>query len=314
MGAARQVKIYTRGISTRTGRGGYGVLLLCYGHRKELSGAATASSNQMDIVAAIEGLKALKCRCVVTLYNTNTYLIDSMAKCLVERWRARGWINNGKHTPHAELWDELLSLRSHHEVTFAWCRFSQAHLEYARCDQLAHDAISSLASSSSAANSARTGNRELACDSDLNNDSRPRCCSNCGAPMVLVNGWCGSYYHCQICSGLAKQRSSTAPASSAACAKSTSVPAEKSRQKRPVAVSPVAATISSNEGKPLAKDGCWACNGTGYVRPRIQCSTCAAKGRLSKGSSDAYDRYGRQLSDVPGYIYRDDRYGNRKRT
>src|SRR5467141_3195685 len=121
-GAAKQVTIYTRGVSSVTGGGGYGVVLLYDGQRKELSGALPASSNnRMDIVAAIEGLRALKRRCRVMLYNTNRYLIDAIAKGWAQRWRARGWINaENKPTAHTASWEELLALCSRHDVTFSY--------------------------------------------------------------------------------------------------------------------------------------------------------------------------------------------------
>src|ERR1700722_6420893 len=60
MSERKSVAIYTRGISSPHG-GGYGVLLLSDGHRKELSGGALgATNNRMDLLAAVEGLRALK--------------------------------------------------------------------------------------------------------------------------------------------------------------------------------------------------------------------------------------------------------------
>jgi ribonuclease HI len=98
----------------------------------------------MDIVAAIKGLQALKWPCRITLYNTNTYLIDAIAKDWARRWRANGWINDErKPTPHAELWEELLNLCSRHEVTFVWLQLSGGDNEFARCDLLAHEAVQS---------------------------------------------------------------------------------------------------------------------------------------------------------------------------
>jgi ribonuclease HI len=67
-----RVTIYTRGIALPRGEG-YGVLLLCEGRRKELSGGEVgASNNRMDLASAEEGLRALKFPCRVSLYNTNS--------------------------------------------------------------------------------------------------------------------------------------------------------------------------------------------------------------------------------------------------
>src|SRR5438477_1234475 len=101
----KSVMIYTRGVSSVTGAGGYGVLLICADRRKELSGGcAEASNNRMDILAAVEGLRALKVPCIVRLINNNAYIGDAIAKGWVKRWRSHGWVNSdGKPTPHVDL-------------------------------------------------------------------------------------------------------------------------------------------------------------------------------------------------------------------
>jgi ribonuclease HI len=140
--ATKQVTIYTRGVTSVSGRGGYGAILLSDNHRKELSGTAPDSSNnRMDILAAIAALRALKFPCRVTLYNTNTYLTDAIKKGWAQRWRTNGWHNSEKRpTPHTELWEELLGLCAAHEATFEYLRFDGENVDYARCDVLAHAA------------------------------------------------------------------------------------------------------------------------------------------------------------------------------
>jgi len=142
MSTAKQVTIYTRGVTSPLGAGGYGAILLCDTLRKELSGSAPDSSNnRMDILAAIEALRALKSSCRVTLYNTNTYLTDAISKGWAQRWRTNGWRNSEQRpTPHTELWEELLGLCAAHEVVFEYRRFDGENDVYARCDALAHDA------------------------------------------------------------------------------------------------------------------------------------------------------------------------------
>jgi ribonuclease HI len=84
----KDVAIYTRGIGL-PGVGAFGAVLVCDGHEREMSGSeAGASNNRMDLLAAVEGLAALKWPCRVKLYNSNGYLIDSMAKGWADnRWR-----------------------------------------------------------------------------------------------------------------------------------------------------------------------------------------------------------------------------------
>lgn len=135
------VAIYTRGIAT-PGGGAYGALLLCKDRDKELCGGELgASNNRMDVLAAVEALKALKRACRVTLYNTNGYLIDAMSKGWASRWRDAGWRTaEGKPTAHADLWDALLELCAVHEVEFVWLP-AEGIEEYARCHRLARQVI-----------------------------------------------------------------------------------------------------------------------------------------------------------------------------
>lgn len=132
------VTIYTRGVASPHG-GGYGVLLVSGGHCKELFGGAVgASNNRMDLLAAVEELRALKFPCRVTLYNPNSYLTDGMSKGWARRWRDDGWrTGEGKPAAHADLWDALLELCEVHEVNFVWLPMDTGIGEYQRCDGLA---------------------------------------------------------------------------------------------------------------------------------------------------------------------------------
>jgi ribonuclease HI len=92
----------------------------------------------MDLVAAVEGLRALHSPCQVTVYNTNSYLTDGMSKGWAQRWRENGWrTSEDKPTAHADLWDALLELCDVHEVSFVWLPMDSDIEEYQRCDVLA---------------------------------------------------------------------------------------------------------------------------------------------------------------------------------
>ncbi|MEB3215239.1 MAG: RNase H family protein [Nostocales cyanobacterium 94392] len=139
----KEIIIYTRGVSSITGTGGYGVVLLYNGRRKELSGKLeNSSNNKMDIIASIEGLKALKFPCKVTIYNNNTYLIDAMNKGWVESWEVKGWKNSEKKpTPHVELWKQLKEMCAIHEVSFVYIKADFQNQDYKCCDNLAQLAV-----------------------------------------------------------------------------------------------------------------------------------------------------------------------------
>ncbi len=139
----KEVTIYTDGGALgNPGPGGYGVILDYLGHRKELSGGFRhTTNNRMELVAAIEGLRALKEPCRVTLYTDSRYLVDAMEKGWARRWKANGWMRNRKDRAlNADLWEELLRLCDLHDVRFVWVRGHSGHPENERCDQLVQEA------------------------------------------------------------------------------------------------------------------------------------------------------------------------------
>lgn len=142
MNNLKQVSIYTRGITTASGAGGYGAILLYENHRKELCGGfQLTTNNRMDIIAAIEGLKALKTRCKVTLYNNNGYLVDAIANNWAIRWRDNNWKNSEKQpTANVDLWEQILLLCSQHDVEFIRIKQCASNQEYQRCDDISRQA------------------------------------------------------------------------------------------------------------------------------------------------------------------------------
>src|SRR5262244_2897693 len=94
----RKVVIYTDGACLgNPGPGGYGVVLLYNDHRKELSGGfRLTTNNRMEMKAVIEGLKALKRRCSVTVFSDSEYVVNALTKGWAARWRANGWKRSNK--------------------------------------------------------------------------------------------------------------------------------------------------------------------------------------------------------------------------
>ncbi len=140
MNNQKQVVIYTDGAcSGNPGPGGYGVVLLFGGHRKELSGGfRRTTNNRMEWLGAIEGLRALKERCSVKLHTDSRYVVDAIEKGWAAKWRANGWMRNKKEKAvNPDLWEQLLKLCQQHEVQFIWVRGHAGNRENERCDTLA---------------------------------------------------------------------------------------------------------------------------------------------------------------------------------
>ncbi len=139
----KHVVIYTDGACLgNPGPGGYGVVLLYRGNRKELSGGyRKTTNNRMELMAAIVGLKALKEKCKVTLYSDSAYLVKAIAEEWAKRWRKNNWRRNKKKRAlNPDLWEELLQLSDTHQVEFKWVKGHARSAENNRCDELALEA------------------------------------------------------------------------------------------------------------------------------------------------------------------------------
>lgn len=136
----KKVEIFADGAcSGNPGPGGWGTILRCNGKEKELSGGATdTTNNRMEIIAVLEGLKALKYPCSVIVTTDSQYVYNSITKGWAEGWKKNGWIKKDKKPAlNADLWDELLGEISKHEVNFVWIKGHNGHSENERCDALA---------------------------------------------------------------------------------------------------------------------------------------------------------------------------------
>ena len=137
------IEIYTDGACKgNPGPGGYGVVLMSGGHRKELSGGfRKTTNNRMELLACIEGLRALKRPSEVVLTSDSKYVVNAMVQGWARKWRSRGWkLSPSKPAKNPDLWAQLLELCETHEVRFEWVKGHSAHPENERCDALAVEA------------------------------------------------------------------------------------------------------------------------------------------------------------------------------
>lgn len=139
MSEPKKVIVYTDGACLgNPGPGGYGVVLLYGGHRKELSGGfKLTTNNRMELLAVIVGLRALKERCMATVYSDSQYVVNAIEEGWAVRWRANGWKRNKKEKAiNADLWEQLLDLCEKHKVKMVWVRGHSGVEENERCDEL----------------------------------------------------------------------------------------------------------------------------------------------------------------------------------
>jgi ribonuclease HI len=141
----KHVTIYTDGACIgNPGQGGYGVVLLYEGVRKELSaGYRKTTNNRMELMAVIAGLLALKQICRVTLFSDSEYVVKAMTQGWAKRWRTEGWKRNKKDKAlNTDLWEILLDLCEQQKVEFKWVKGHNAVSENERCDKLSMIAAS----------------------------------------------------------------------------------------------------------------------------------------------------------------------------
>jgi len=138
------VEIFTDGAcSGNPGPGGWGTILRCGGHEKELSGYdPETTNNRMELIAVIAGLEALKRPCNVHLTTDSQYVKKGITEW-IDGWVRRGWKNSQKKpVANRDLWERLLALSEKHRVEWCWVRGHAGHEENERCDELARAAIS----------------------------------------------------------------------------------------------------------------------------------------------------------------------------
>jgi ribonuclease HI len=136
----KDVTIITDGTCTgNPGPGGWAAILRYGAHERVLTGGTElTTNNRMEVQAAVEGLKALKQPCRVTLITDSQYLSNAVEKGWLQSWVERGWLTSSKKpVKNIDLWQELLLLLAHHEVRFTWVRGHNNHPDNERCDALA---------------------------------------------------------------------------------------------------------------------------------------------------------------------------------
>lgn len=124
------------------GRGGWGaVLRAADGRERELSGGEPdTTNNRMELMAAIEGLRALKRPCRVILSTDSRYVMDGLTKW-IKGWQKNGWKTAARQpVKNAELWQALLAAAKPHRIEWVWVKGHAGHPDNERADKLASDA------------------------------------------------------------------------------------------------------------------------------------------------------------------------------
>ena len=134
-----EVEIFTDGACKgNPGPGGWGAILRSNGRERELSGGeALTTNNRMELMAAIEALKALKKPCHIQLYTDSNYVRDGITRW-IHGWRRNGWRTaDRKPVKNADLWQALIEATDPHRIDWHWVKGHSGHPENERADALA---------------------------------------------------------------------------------------------------------------------------------------------------------------------------------
>ena len=138
---AGMVEIYSDGSGRDAGPGGYGAILRYGEFEKELSGFEPAATSQrMELLAAIRGLEALNGPRTVRLFSDSQYLVRGMSEW-IHSWNRNGRLESPGALANQDLWQQLLALSRHHAISWEWVRGHAGHPFNERCDKLAKRAV-----------------------------------------------------------------------------------------------------------------------------------------------------------------------------
>ena len=142
----KALEIYTDGACRgNPGAGGWGVYLLYKNEKKEFyGGKLNTTNNQMELTAAIEGLKVLKEPCKVKLYTDSKYVMDGI-NSWIANWKKNNWKTaSKKDVKNKDLWIELDAETCKHEIEWIWVKGHSGNIGNEKADALADMGIDNL--------------------------------------------------------------------------------------------------------------------------------------------------------------------------
>lgn len=141
------VMVYTDGAcSGNPGPGGWGVRIENGDQVVERNGGeAETTNNRMELVAAIEALKALDAADIgdspITLITDSVYVKDGITKWIAD-WKRRNWRTAArKPVKNADLWRVLDAAVARRAIDWQWVRGHTGHAGNERADELARDGM-----------------------------------------------------------------------------------------------------------------------------------------------------------------------------
>ncbi len=136
-----EIVIYTDGGARfNPGPGGFGVVMMENGERREFSGGyRLTTNNRMELMGCIVALRKIKDKGKsISLYSDSQYVVQGITKGWARNWRQRGWLKADKQPAvNPDLWAELLELTEGLKIDFRWVKGHAGNEFNERCDELA---------------------------------------------------------------------------------------------------------------------------------------------------------------------------------
>ena len=147
------VHLFTDGAcSGNPGPGGWAFILRHLASDTEKidsGGQHNTTNNQMELLAVIRGLEALKRSCSIELFTDSVYVGKGLQEWM-PKWKKNGWRRrDGKNwapVKNEELWRRLDQLAQQHRIKYTRVAGHSGHLENDKCDELAVAACEAIKS------------------------------------------------------------------------------------------------------------------------------------------------------------------------
>ena len=139
----KKIEIYTDGACKgNPGPGGWGAVLRCGDHEKQIyGGEANTTNNRMELIAAIEALCLLKQRSHVILTTDSKYVMQGVTQWIFN-WKKNNWKTAAKKpVKNQDLWQRLDDLMNEHQVEWQWVKGHAGHPENELADALANKGV-----------------------------------------------------------------------------------------------------------------------------------------------------------------------------
>ena len=138
------ISIYTDGAcSGNPGIGGWGVVILL-NNSEQINlkgGSLQTTNNQMELRAAIEGLKYFTKSTTLNLYTDSKYVKDGI-ESWIQKWKINGWkTSSKKEVKNKDLWIELNKQMLRHKIDWNWVKGHAGNKYNEKADTLAREFI-----------------------------------------------------------------------------------------------------------------------------------------------------------------------------